>query len=140
MTLSPNTPILFIIFRYHTVDYLLKMSDILKIEYDLTLTLTALPPPSKLRCCQACHHCPQGCGHAAALAVGEPAAAAALGQRCPLCFPCCRRRCAAAAAITLPLPPPCCRRGAAATATLPLPCTATATAKPPLRFPQQFCR
>jgi hypothetical protein len=28
---------LFIIFRYHTVDYLLKMSDILKIEYDLTI-------------------------------------------------------------------------------------------------------
>jgi hypothetical protein len=72
------TLILFISFRYHTVDYLLKMSDILKIEYDLTLTLTVLPLPPMPRCCQACHHRSQGCGHAGALAVGAPATATAL--------------------------------------------------------------
>jgi hypothetical protein len=113
------TLILFIILRYHTVDYLLKMSDILKIEYDLTLTLTVILPPPTQRCCQACCHGPQGCSYAAALAAETPATDAALVLRCPLHFPHCRHCCAAAAAATLPLPR--CHRH----------CTASATALPP---------
>jgi hypothetical protein len=81
------TPILFIIFGYHTVDYLLKMSRISKIEHDLTLTQTVLPPPPMLHCRQTYCDCPQSCGHAAALAAGVPAAAAALVPHCPLRFP-----------------------------------------------------
>jgi hypothetical protein len=116
VTNSNITQILFIIFRYHTVDCLLKMSDILKMEYDLTLTLTALLPPKTPHCCQACHHCPQGCSHAATLVAGAPAIAAALVPRCPLRVPHCHHYCAAAAATTLP--PPCCHCRCTASATV----------------------
>ncbi len=131
------TPILLIVFRYHTVDYQLKMSDILKIEYDLTLTLTAPPLLPMPRCYQACRHCPQkGCGHVAALTAGAPAIAAALAPCCSL----------PTAAVKLPatteLRPPPLRCHAAATpvklpatakllSPLPCCCTASATLKPP---------
>jgi hypothetical protein len=102
------------------------MSDILKIEYDLTLTLIVLPPPPTPCCHQACRHHPQGCGHAATLAVGTPSAAAALMPRCPLHFfalppplRCCRHCHVAAAAM--PPPPRCHRRCTAAATALPLP-------------------
>jgi hypothetical protein len=111
-------PILLIIFRYHTVDYLLKMSHILKIEYDLTLTLTVLPPPPTPGCHQACHHDrPQGCGHAAVLVVGAPAAAAALAPRCMLTA----AAVLPAATLPLPYPPRFCRCHRRAVAKLPPP-------------------
>jgi hypothetical protein len=125
------------------------MSHILKIEYDLTLTLTALLPPPTPQCCQACRHRPQGCGHAAALAAGAPSAAAVLAPHCPLRFLRCRRCCAAAAATTLP-PPQCRRHHAATAAALPPPlrcrrrrtaATALPAAMLPLRCPPHFrCR
>ncbi len=102
------------------------MSDILKIEYVLTLTLIALLLPPTPCYCQACRHRPQGCSHAAALVAGAPSAAAALMLRCPLCLlfalppPLRCRHCAAAAAATQP-PQKCCRPHAAITAKLPLP-------------------
>jgi hypothetical protein len=96
------------------------MSDVLKIEYDLTLTLTALLPLPTPRCRQAYHHRPQGCSQAAALAARAPAADTLLAPRCPLRFPCCHRCCAAAPTAALSLPR-CRRRHAAATAALTLP-------------------
>ncbi len=119
MTNLNITPILFIIFRYHTVDNLLKMSDILKIEYYLSLTLTALPPLPMPCCCQACCHCPQGCSHAAALAAGAPTAAAVLAPCCPLRFLRCRPHHHAVAAALLPPPYFCHHHTSAATALLP---------------------
>ncbi len=108
----------------------------MKIEYNLTLTLTALPPLPTSRCCQACRHHPQGCNHAATLAAGAPSAAAALTPHCLLCFSRCRRRCA----VAMPLLQCCCCNAAAAM--LPPPvryCTAAATVLPTLHFPQQRC-
>ncbi len=123
------------------------MSDILKIEYDLTPTLTALLPPPMQRCCQAYRHCPQVYGHTTALAMGAPAAAAALSLHCLLRFLHCRHRCAVAAvamllplhchrrhaaATTILLQPPCCRCCRTATAALP-------AAMLPLQYPPRFC-